>query len=73
MKSGTCPKCGQHQVYKHHGNKMGSETVALNDSVFTKGVFPDKYICVVCGYLEYYLPPSKDMDFIKENWDKVSS
>jgi len=30
--------------------------IALKGDLVSKGAAPDKYICVACGYLEYYLP-----------------
>lgn len=36
MKSGTCPKCGRREVYCRQSSQLGSETLTLNDSIFTK-------------------------------------
>jgi predicted RNA-binding Zn-ribbon protein involved in translation (DUF1610 family) len=73
MKSGTCPKCGQTEVYRHEGSRLASEQVMLNDAIlFNKATSPDKYVCAACGYLEYYVPSQEHLDLIRKEWEKVA-
>ncbi len=73
MKNGTCPKCGSHEIYHHVGNQTSQELVTLVGGVISKGVAPDKYACVACGYLEYYLPLNNELQAIREHWERVNA
>lgn len=72
MKNGTCPKCGAKEVYTQVGNMAAQEGISLKGGVINKGAAPDKYICLACGYLEYYLPLSpENVKLVRENWKPV--
>lgn len=72
MKNGSCPKCNKTEVYREKGAMHGSEFVTLKDAViFPKSTLPDKFVCISCGYLEYYVLSKEDLEFIQKNWEKV--
>ena len=52
MKNGICPKCASREVYRHTGSPFAHEQITLKGTLISKGVAPDKYVCVACGYLE---------------------
>lgn len=71
MKNGTCPKCAAQEVYRQTGSRFAHEMITLKGDLISKGAAPDKYICVSCGYLEYYLPLTEDMQLVRDNWEHV--
>lgn len=72
MKKGICSKCNSPEIYHQEGNIHSPEIVTLKGKVFGKGVAPDKYICISCGYLEYYLPINEEnAKLIRENWKRL--
>lgn len=75
MKDGVCPKCAAREVYQHLPDPRNpSESITLNDSFFSKGAMPEKYLCLSCGYLEYYLAIDDDIrETVRENWRRVSA
>ena len=71
MKNGICPKCAAREIYRHAGSGFVNENITLQGGFFSKGAAPDKYICVACGYLEYYLPITEDIQLVRDNWERV--
>ena len=71
MKRGVCPKCAAREVYRHAGSRFANEMITLKGDFVSKGAAPDKYICAACGYLEYYLPITEDIQLVRENWELV--
>jgi hypothetical protein len=71
MKNGICPKCPSHEVYRHAGSQFAHEMITLKGNLISKGVAPDKYVCVGCGYLEYYLPLTDDLQLVRDHWEHV--
>jgi hypothetical protein len=71
MKNGLCPKCGSAEVYRRAGDPYGHELITLKGEVFSKGIAPDKYLCGVCGYLEYYVSLQEDIQIVRENWQRI--
>lgn len=70
--NGICPKCTSREVFHHAGSKFAHEMIALKGDLISKGAAPDKYLCLDCGYLEYYLPVTADVrQTVLENWDRV--
>jgi len=73
MKNGVCPKCSKTEVYTQEGVLLGGELVTLKKTLFGgKSSSPDKYICVSCGYIEYYFASKEDLEFVQETWKKVN-
>lgn len=72
MKNGVCPKCQSADVYRSKESPHPNELIALKGGVLTKSVMPDKYICVACGYIEYYLSDRWDCEVVREKWEKVT-
>ncbi len=76
MKNGICPKCQSGEVYRHKGSE-NSERITLKEAAipvfgaFAQITWPDKYVCLSCGYIEYYLPEAANLELVKENWEKV--
>ena len=73
MRNGICPKCAAHAVYQQAGNLSAHEGIALTGGVINKGTAPDKYVCVECGYMEYYLTKPEDLATIRAHWSKVAA
>lgn len=71
MKSGICPKCAASEVYRQGGSQLSHEMIEFKSGLISKGAAPDKYICMACGYLEYYLPLTEDTQVIRSNWERV--
>ena len=45
--------------------------ITLKGDLISKGAAPANYICVACGYLEYYLPLTEDIRLVCDNWERV--
>jgi predicted nucleic-acid-binding Zn-ribbon protein len=73
MKDGVCPKCSAPEVYRHLPKAINpSESITLTDSFINKGAMPEKFLCLSCGYLEFYLPLNDTvLAAVKEHWTKV--
>jgi hypothetical protein len=71
MKNGICPKCNGNEVYWFAGSGFANEALNLTKGFIAKGTWPDKYVCVGCGYLEYYLPSPDDLQVVREKWERV--
>ena len=73
MKDGICPKCSAREVYSHLPKATNpSESITIDDSFINRGAMPEKYLCLACGYLEYYLPIDGSLrETIQANWSKV--
>ena len=71
MKNGICPKCASNEVYRQAGTQFAHEMITLKGGLISQGVAPDKYICVACGYLEYYLPLTEDLQLVRDHWERV--
>ena len=66
MKSGVCPKCSSEEVYRGDSRSVvGVPTSTLHVQPATT------YICVECGYYEFYATPGFDLDRVKERFEKV--
>jgi predicted nucleic-acid-binding Zn-ribbon protein len=66
MKSGTCPKCNSDEIYKGNSESLVSiRTSALHVQPATT------YICIDCGYFEFYALPGFDLDRVKERFERV--
>lgn len=73
MKQGICPKCRSANVYSAAGSRLPNETVIIKDVFFTKTTTPDKYLCLECGYLEYYVPLTDETtQLVRDNWQRVA-
>lgn len=73
MQNGVCPKCGGKEIYQQSGSKFAHEMIELKGGLVSHGAAPDKYICAACGYLEYYLPLTGNIEIIRENWKKIGA
>lgn len=72
MKNGKCVKCSGKEIYCKDVSPKSSDRVTLKDGVISKDASKViRYICVSCGYLEYYLSEQTDLDYICEHWDRV--
>ncbi len=66
-----CPKCGAREIFCKAGSRFVNEMITITGDLISKGAAPTKYICVACGYLEYYLPITKDIQLVREHWERV--
>jgi predicted nucleic-acid-binding Zn-ribbon protein len=73
MKDGICPKCAATEVYSHLPKATNpSESITITDSFINRGAMPEKFLCLACGYLEYYLPlDEKIREAVTTTWAKV--
>jgi len=72
MKNGICVKCSGKEIYCKDASPKSSDRVTLKDGVISKDAsMVLRYICISCGYLEYYLSQQTDLDYIREHWDRV--
>jgi hypothetical protein len=72
MKNGICPKCSGREIYRISGRLYAPIAGPLTNGIYPKESAPDKYICVECGYLEYYLDDLKDLQLVRQKWERVS-
>lgn len=71
MKNGVCPKCSSKEVYRSEGYPQQREMITISGTAFVKGVPPDRYTCVSCGYVEFYLASEEYLQEIRDAWTKV--
>ena len=76
MKNGSCPKCQSGEVYWHKGSEDHEQVTVKEAAIpvfgaFAQTTWPDKYVCASCGYIEFYLPATADLQLVKEHWEKV--
>jgi DNA-directed RNA polymerase subunit RPC12/RpoP len=68
LRSGTCPHCGAHEIYK--GSEQGHRGAMMVGLL--SGIQIEAYICVECGAFEESasLNPAL-VEKIKKNWTKI--
>ena len=71
MQTGTCPKCRGTNVYRQPADPQQIERITLKGGLISKAGFPDRYVCIDCGYLEMVLASPADLELIKRQWQKV--
>lgn len=71
MKKGVCPKCQSKEVYMSEGYPHQREMITVSGTAFVKAVPPDRYACVSCGFVEFYLNSEEQFKEIREAWTKV--
>lgn len=73
MKTGHCPKCGSHDVYRSDASPKSSDRVTLREGTFAgqDASCVTRFVCVNCGYLEYYLLEEADRNAIERSWEQV--
>jgi Zn finger protein HypA/HybF involved in hydrogenase expression len=69
MKSGICPKCQAKEVHVVDGNQTD---VSVPLGTFSAGAFAKMYVCVKCGYIEFFIEDEKDLPKIADRWRKVN-
>ncbi len=69
MKNNICPKCGKQEIY--YKQNSGSETIHnIPITGFSYGAI-SYYVCINCGYMEFYLERQKDLDKIAKKWKQI--
>ncbi len=70
-KSGVCPKCGGHDIFKAKGSAgpYGSGNNIMTGMTIFSAVGVDRYICRHCGFSEEWID-TEDMERL-ENSKKV--
>ena len=54
--TGTCPKCGNRNIYYVPGNVMDGRCFPIKGGFLKYPSVPlDRYICAACGYVEEYI------------------
>ncbi len=73
MSTGHCPKCGSHDVYRSDASPKSSDRVTLREGTFAgqDASCVTRFVCVKCGYLEYYLLEEADRKAIEQSWQRV--
>ena len=75
LKSGTCPSCGQSEVFCNVKSRRRGERGRFVISPF-KWLYIDAYVCSKCGKFEEYIDNDTLQDEVaqekmKTNWKKV--
>lgn len=70
MKSGKCPKCGSTEVYFRE-NVFPHDASQIRINAMNYAPF-NYYVCVDCGYMEYYISNPKKLKKIEQHWEKAS-
>lgn len=74
LRTGTCPKCGNNDIYTTRGTSKRGDRMIIPASSFDR-IFLDTYICIDCGYFEEIVPPEELKEKMKssiiKNWKKV--
>lgn len=68
MKDGVCPKCETKNVHVVDGNRT---EVAVPLGTFSAGAFAKMYVCVKCGYIEFFIEDESDLPKIAARWSKI--
>lgn len=68
MKNGQCPKCGAQEVHLMNGPFADTVSVPLGS---WSSASADYYVCVKCGYLEFYVRNPDDLPKIAEKWPRI--
>jgi predicted nucleic-acid-binding Zn-ribbon protein len=84
MDEGTCPSCGGTEIYASRNGIVVGETylVALRRNVpldfrgsaqnhQTDGFWA--YVCAACGLIEYRLLDVAAIDWVRQNWSRVTT
>lgn len=69
MRSGSCPKCKEQQVY-YQEKPLKNPRSVVGISSFGQARL-QTYICTSCGYVEEYIHDNDDMLRIREKWTQV--
>lgn len=70
MKSGTCPKCGSHDIH-NGGKRLANGITVMNISTFSRALL-DNLVCIKCGYTESYVIDESKRSEIQKKWPKFS-
>lgn len=65
-----CLKCGSKKVYSSPEKsffRKGVEVLVLGG---LQAAYPKVTVCVDCGYIERYITETKDLDYIRQNWQQ---
>jgi predicted nucleic-acid-binding Zn-ribbon protein len=71
MQDGKCTKCGSDTVHRR------DKGIVLNrnpfvDIAFFRVAVPTPYVCVSCGYTEFYLTDDSELAAIRDKWPQVA-
>ena len=67
MKDGICPKCESKEIYVVDGSRTG---VTIPIGMLSTSAFVAMYVCVKCGYVEFYVEDQSDLQRIAQKWEK---
>ncbi len=71
MKNKICPKCNASEIYTN----VEARLINRNRLSFDAWVNPvplNIYMCMNCGYLEYYVARREDREKVARKWPKVN-
>lgn len=66
MKSGKCPKCDSHEVYKRKSANHVMVWVS-----WLSYVHPYNYVCADCGHVEWYIEDRNMLETIRQKWERA--
>ena len=73
MKNGKCPKCGSATVHsKTNGIGENGAGQYIDTSAATRRSPVVAFVCIACGYFEYYIADPQKLADVAKNWSKVS-
>ncbi len=66
MKSGQCPKCGSEEIYSN--KNLWNISKRHYGPVFSnwgRAQALDAYVCCSCGFVEYYMSDTREVEDVK--------
>lgn len=65
MKYGPCPKCKSNEIGYVKGGAFSGNAYDMM-TIGMKSIYPSRYICLVCGYIESYVEKSEDLETLRK-------
>ena len=71
MKNKICPKCNASEIYTNMSNRLMGRNRLYVD-IWAGEVPLNVYMCMNCGYLEYYVARREQREKVARRWPKVN-
>lgn len=73
MNKGLCPRCSSKNVYRRSFTFWSASFADMMLIKFGRRAYPDRYVCVDCGFMETYLNDRTARATIAQTWTRVAS
>jgi predicted nucleic-acid-binding Zn-ribbon protein len=73
MNKGLCPRCGSKNVYRRSFTFWSASFADIMKIKAGLSGYPDRYVCVDCGFIETYLSDPAARTKIAQTWTRVPS